>query len=247
MNLTTKGLKLLYVGKTKDVYGYDDSTVILHSKDCITGWKIQNPDGSISIVEDPGANEVVGEIAGIGLKNLVSSVYFFKKLDKAGIQNHFIEADLKEKSMRVKKAEPIGRGLECIVRFKAMGSLLRVYPEYVKKGQMLHDFFEVTTKNDLAGDPRISKEFLTNPDFGPIMTDTQYDETKTMALHAAKLIRDDLSGHGYDLIDIKFEIGFVEDKIVLIDEISAGIMRVFKDNEPLSEEELSNLFMKMSK
>ena len=247
MKLTKENLELLYSGKTKDVYKYDENTVLLHSKDCVTGWKVQNPDGSVSIVEDPGANEVVGEIAGLGAKNLISSVYYFQKLTEAGIPNHFIKADVDEKTMLVKKAKTVGAGLECIVRFKAMGSIIRTYPDYIKKGQILNDFFEMTTKNDAAGDPRISKEFLINPDFGPIMTEAQYEETKAMSLAAAKVIRDDLAQHGYELIDIKFEIGFVDDKIVLIDEVSAGIMRVFHNNEPLSEEELADLFVKIGR
>ena len=240
-----KDLQLLYSGKTKDVYHYDDSTVLLHYKDNVTGWKIQNPDGSISIVEDPGANEVIGQIAGIGLKNLISSVYFFQLFSEARIQNHFLDADLNKNIMLVQKAIPVGAGLECIVRFKAMGSIVRAYPDYIKKGQTLNDFFEITTKNDEAGDPRISKELLLNEDFGPIMTDIQYTKAKVISLRAAKLVRDDLAKHGYELIDIKFEIGIVNGKIILIDEVSAGIMRVFKDDVPLSEDELADLFVKL--
>ena len=247
VNILEKSLKLLYKGKTKDVYHFDENTVLLHSKDSVTGWKVQNPDGSISIVEDPGANEVIGEIAGIGLKNLISSIYYFKKFTEAGIPNHFIEADIKEKNMRVKKARPLGAGLECIVRFKAMGSIVRTYPDYVKNGQTLNDFFEITTKNDAAGDPRISKEFLINPDFGPIMTSEQYDETKTISLAAAKLIKDDLARHGYELVDIKLEIGVIDEQITLIDEVSAGIMRVFYEGKQLSEEHLADLFLKTCK
>ena len=247
MSLIKEGLELLYTGKTKDVYKYDETTVLLYSKDCVTGWKVKNPDGTISIIEDPGANEVVGEIAGIGLKNLISSIYYFDKFTRAGIENHFLEADLSTKIMKVKKAEPVGAGLECIVRFKAMGSIIRTYPDYLTKGQILKDFFEITTKNDAAGDPRISKELLLNADLGPIMNETQYEEARAISLAAAKLIYDDLSQHGYELIDIKFEIGLVEGKIILIDEVSAGIMRVFKGETQLSEDELADLFGELAK
>ncbi|MCL2064137.1 MAG: phosphoribosylaminoimidazolesuccinocarboxamide synthase [Candidatus Cloacimonetes bacterium] len=234
-------LKLLYVGKTKDVYQVDETTLLLHTKDTITGWKIKKSDGSVEIVEDPGANEVVGEISGIGLKNLISSVIYFTKLNNAGISNHFLDADLTEKSMLVRKANSIGAGLECIVRFKAMGSIVRTYPDYVTQGQKLNDFFEVTTKNDFAGDPRISREFLTNPDFGPILTDSQYEEMKSIALSAAKIIRDELILSDCELIDIKFEVGLQNNQIILIDEISAGIMRVNKNNVLLSEEDLAEI------
>jgi phosphoribosylaminoimidazole-succinocarboxamide synthase len=246
MTLKKEGLELLYKGKTKDVYKFDEKTVLLFSKDCVTGWKVKNPDGTITIVEDPGANEVVGEIEGIGKKNIISSIYYFRQFTEAGIDNHFIDADLSSNLIKAKRGTPVGYGMECIVRFKAMGSILRVYPEYLKKGQVLKDFFEVTTKNDEAGDPRISKELLLSDDFGNIMTEKQYEEARFISLSAAKVIRDDLAKHGYELIDIKFEIGMYEGKIILIDEISAGIMRVFKGEKQLSEEELATLFTELA-
>ena len=243
MKLSKENLNLLYSGKTKDVYYYDENTVLLHSKDSVTGWKIKNADGSFSVVEDPGANEVVGEITGIGIKNIISSIYYFTKFYQAGIFTHFLDADLEEKTMLVRKAKTVGAGLECIVRFKAMGSIVRNYPDYVKEGQELTDFFEITTKNDTAGDPRISRELLTNPDFGPIMTNSLYEEIKKIILRAAKIVYEDIKQKGLELIDIKFEIGWIDDKIALIDEISAGIMRVFKNGIQLSETDLSELLI----
>ncbi|SFM40378.1 phosphoribosylaminoimidazole-succinocarboxamide synthase [Paenibacillus sp. 1_12] len=246
MSLKLANLERIYVGKTKDVYAYDEKSIVLHSKDSVTGWKVQNPDGTVTVVEDPGANEVIGEVAGIGLKNIISSVHYFNMFEAAGLSTAFLDADLTEKNILLKKAEKVGHGLECIVRFKAMGSILRTYPDYVKEGQELTDFFEVTTKHDAAGDPRISKEFLTNPDFGPAMTSNQYDDTKALCLKAAGIIKDDLAKHDLDLIDIKFEIGMVDDQIILIDEISAGIMRVFKNGKQFSEEELADFFVSQS-
>ena len=243
MPIKLKELPLIYSGKTKDVYLYDETSILLHTKDSVTGWKIKNNDGTYSVVIDPGANEVIGEVSGIGKKNIISSIYYFNKFTEANIHHHFLDADINESTMRVKKANKLGAGLECIVRFYALGSILRTYPDYVKYKQPLTDYFEITTKNDEAGDPRISKEFLTNPDFGPIITEVQYENARQLSLNAAKLIRDDLSQKGYTLIDIKFEIGVFENQIIIIDEISAGIMRVFKDETQLSETELADLLV----
>ena len=241
MSLKKDGLEKIYEGKTKDVYRYDDGKVLLYSKDSITGWKIKNNDGSISIVEDPGANEVVGEIEGLGLKNLKSSIYYFRLFKNAGLKTHYIDDDLDSKTMLVHEANQIGHGLECIVRFKAMGSILRVYPDYLKEGQELHDFFEITTKNDRAGDPRISKELLTNLDFGKPMSEEDYETSKNLSLNAADIIKTDLLDLGLTLVDIKFEIGKINNEIAIIDEISSGIMRVLKNGKVLSEEELANM------
>ena len=67
--------KLLYKGKTKDVYALDDSRVLLLFKDDVTGTE-----GRF----DPGANTVGLQIAGIGQENLRMSVHFFQLLEAAG-------------------------------------------------------------------------------------------------------------------------------------------------------------------
>jgi phosphoribosylaminoimidazole-succinocarboxamide synthase len=241
MSLSKEGLEKLYTGKTKDVYRYGEGKILLYAKDAVTGWKVKNADGTVSVVEDPGANEVIGEVEGIGIKNIKSSIYYFELFKNAGLETHYIDSDLEAKTMLVHEAKPIGHGLECIVRFKAMGSILRAYPDYLTEGQPLHDFFEVTTKNDAAGDPRISKELLCSPDFGTAMTEEQYEQCKELCLKSAKLIQDDLAKIGLTLIDLKFEIGKIDNKVVLIDEISAGIMRVYNGDKKLSEEELADI------
>jgi len=45
------------------------------------------------------------------------------------------------------------------------------------------------------------------------------------------LIKDTLATKGMDLYDMKLEFGRVDGEIVLIDEISGGNMRVYKDGE----------------
>ena len=248
MILRTDGLEKIYSGKTKDVYKYADDKVLLQSKDDVTGWVITNADGTKSIVEDPGANEVVGQVEGLGLKNIKSSAYYFELFEKAGITTHYIASDFDNATMLVRVAERPGHGLESIVRFFAMGSIVRAFPRYLKTGQPLTDFFEITTKDDAAGDPRISKEILANPDFGTPMTEPQYEECKQLCLKAAAMIRDDLAKLGLTLVDLKFEIGRLDGRIILIDEVSAGMMRVFKgdindDANKLSEEELAEVLV----
>ena len=80
-------MKKLYTGKTKDVYALDNGNVLLKFKDDCTG-----KDG----VFDPGENAVGLTIDGIGDVNLRMSVYFFEKVNAAGILTHFVSADLKE-------------------------------------------------------------------------------------------------------------------------------------------------------
>ncbi len=58
------------------------------------------------------------------------------------------------------------------------------------------------------------------------------ENTKKIAV----FVKDELAKKGCELYDIKFEYGAVEGNVILIDEISGGNMRVYKDGkyvEPL--------------
>jgi len=58
------------------------------------------------------------------------------------------------------------------------------------------------------------------------------------------MVRDDLKARGLELIDIKVEFGIVDNEIALIDEVSAGNMRVYKDGKKLDYLTLSKLVVK---
>lgn len=102
-------MKLIYKGKTKDVYRLEDNTVKLKFKDDVTG-----EDG----VFDPGANTVGLTLDGAGKSGLRVSKYFFEKLKETQIPTHYINADLDDCSMQVKDAKMFGNGLEVICRYK---------------------------------------------------------------------------------------------------------------------------------
>lgn len=243
MNLTTNGLEKLYTGKTKDVYAYNDNQVLLYTKDETTGWWKKNADGEKYFTEDPGGNEIGPAVEGMGKKNLYSSEYYFAKFHEAGLPTHYVASDSENNLMLVDKATPIGNGLECIVRNFAFGSFLRRFPEYTA-GQVLTDFFETTLKDDQGGDPPISKEELVEKG---VLTADQYEEIRDLSAKAAKILQEDLEKVGLTLVDVKFEIGSVNGKLVLIDEVSAGIMRVAKgeitSENILNEEELAEVLV----
>ena len=75
------------------------------------------------------------------------------------------------------------------------------------------------------------------------MTDEQYDATKAMTQQITKIVADDLAAKGLVLYDIKFEFGYDKDgKVMLIDEIASGNMRVYKNGEYIDPMTLSKLF-----
>ncbi|MBE6769987.1 MAG: phosphoribosylaminoimidazolesuccinocarboxamide synthase [Ruminococcaceae bacterium] len=223
--------KLLYRGKTKDVFALENGNCLLKFKDDCTG-----KDG----VFDPGENSVGLTIDGVGDVNLRMSIYFFEKINAAGIKTHYVSADLENTTMEVLKAKVFGHGLEVICRYKAVGSFIRRYGAYIEDGADLDAYVETTLKDDAKGDPLITKDGLVA--IG-VMTEKQYDDIKDMTRKITKIVADDLKEKGLDLYDIKFEFGYdANGDVMLIDEIASGNMRVYKNGEYIDPMTLSKLF-----
>ena len=223
--------KLVYTGKTKDVYALENGNCLLKFKDDCTG-----KDG----VFDPGENSVGLTIDGVGDVNLRMSIYFFEKVNAAGIKTHYINANLEDTTMEVLPAKVFGHGLEVICRYKAVGSFIRRYGDYIEEGADLPAYVETTFKNDEKGDPLVNKDALVA--LG-VMSDKQYDDIKEMTQKITKIVADDLAEKGLVLYDIKFEFGYDADgNVMLIDEIASGNMRVYKNGEYIDPMTLSELF-----
>lgn len=220
-------MELYKTGKTKNVYRLDDGNFLLKLKDDATG-----KDG----VFDPGENTVGLSIEGLGFESLTLSKYYFEKIEAAGIPTHYIDADLSEVTMTVKPAELFGKGIEVVCRYKAVGSFYRRYADYIALGKDLDGLVEFTLKNDSLQDPPITKDSL---EMLGIMTGSECEQCKTLAKQISLLIKDDLLHRGLDLYDIKFEFGKFGDEIILIDEISAGNMRVYEKGTWLQPMELA--------
>ena len=228
-------MKKLYEGKTKDVFALDNGNVMLKFKDDCTG-----KDG----VFDPGENAVGLKIDGIGKANLRTSVYYFELLKKAGIKTHYVSADIDNATMEVLPAECFGKelgggGLEVICRLVATGSFIRRYGEYIKDGTPLEGgYVECTFKNDEKGDPLVTGEGLVAL---KVMTAEMFESLKAQTLKITKLVADDLKELGLDLWDIKFEFGYNNGEVILIDEIASGNMRVYKDGKIVPPVELTKI------
>ncbi len=222
---------LVYTGKTKNVYALENGNYLLKFKDDCTG-----KDG----VFDPGENSVGLTIEGVGDVNLRMSIYFFEKINAAGIKTHYISANLDDTTMEVLPAKAFGKGLEVICRYKAVGSFYRRYSDYCTLGQDLPAYVETTFKNDEKGDPLVTKDGLV--DLG-VMSAEQYDAIKDMTQKITAIVAEDLKAKGLDMYDIKFEFGYDKDgSVMLIDEIASGNMRVYKNGEYIDPMTLSKLF-----
>ncbi len=223
--------KLVYTGKTKDVFEMPNGHYLLKFKDDVTG-----KDG----VFDPGENSIGLTIEGVGDINLRMTEYFFNKINEAGIKTHFIKANFDDTTMEVLPAKVFGKGLEVICRYKAVGSFYRRYGEDCELGQDLPAYVEMTFKNEEKGDPLVTKDGLV---VLGVMTEEQYEAIKEMTQKITKIVADEIAKRDMVLYDIKFEYGYDTDgSVMLIDEIASGNMRVYKNGEYIEPMTLSELF-----
>ena len=212
-------MEKIYEGKTKTVYSLENGNVLLKFKDDCTG-----KDG----VFDPGENTVGLTIEGIGKANLETSIHFFEILKKEGVKTHYVSADIDNATMEVLPAKVFGKGLEVICRLKATGSFIRRYGDYI------------ALKDDAKGDPLITSEGLAA--LG-IMSQEMFNSMKEQTLKITKIVAADLAKMGLDLYDIKFEFGYNNEEVILIDEIASGNMRVYKDGKYVDPITLTSIIL----
>lgn len=226
-------MELVYTGKTKNVFQLEDGHYLLQFKDDVTG-----EDG----VFDPGANTVGLTIEGAGLAGLRLTSFFYSKLNEQGVPTHYVDANFDDATMTVKPATVFGNGLEVICRFKAVGSFLRRYGAYVKEGQDLDAFVEVTIKDDERQDPPISADALA---MLGILSLEEYEVLKQRTIEISKFVAAELTKKGLTLYDIKLEFGrdAKTNEIILIDEISGGNMRAYKGAEYIEPLQLEKIML----
>ena len=225
-------MEKIYQGKTKDVYKLENGNVLLKFKDDCTG-----KDG----VFDPGENSVGLTIEGIGKANLETSIKFFEILKEDGIKTNYVSDDVDNATMEVLPATVFGHGLEVICRLKATGSFIRRYGDYIADGTVLEGgYVETTFKDDAKGDPLVTKDGLIA--LG-VMSGEMYDSMKEQTLKITRIVADELAKKGLDLYDIKFEFGYNNNEVILIDEIASGNMRVYKDGKIVEPVELTKIIL----
>ena len=99
---------------------------------------------------------------------------------------------------------------------------------------------EARIKKHEKGDPLVTGEGL---EALKIMSSEMFESMKEQTLKITKIVADDLKTIGLDLWDIKFEFGYNNDEVILIDEIASGNMRVYKDGKIVEPVELTKLIL----
>lgn len=211
-------MKVAYKGKVRDVYDLGEY-LILSSTDRISAFDF--------VFNEPVPDK--GKIL-----NSISNLWFdfFSE-----IPNHIVETDytkfpgeynsreeLKERSVLVKKCKRID--YECVVRgylsgsaykeFKNTGRIagVEVGRKYSESEKLSEPLFTPAVKNDSGHDENISEEELKNR-IGLEL----FEQLKTYSLEIYTKARDKVKKQGLILCDTKFEFGFHEEKVILIDEL----------------------------
>lgn len=216
-------MKLVYRGKTKDVYEKEPGSLHLVFTDRVT----KNAAGEI----DPGGNTLAEEtIPGQGEACLLMTSAIFREIEQRKIaRTHMLSFDLPSLSMDVTRAKLFAPGLEWVARWVCTGSFLRRYAMVpgVQEGMRLAcPVFEITLKDDDAGDPPIVPSALVA--LG-IVTAAAMDALWEKNRAVMEAVREMFAARGLDLWDIKIEWGLAEDNSpILIDEISPGCCRAYK-------------------
>jgi len=226
-------MNLIYNGKTKDVYDLGENYLLKFKDDAC---------GNAETGEfDPGENQIIGKIEGKGRAGLAVTKFFFEKINAAGFPTHFVSCDVEKSEMVVKPAAVFGKGIEVICRFRAYGSFIRRYGDYIKEGAELDSLVEITLKDDERGDPLVTREILSA--LG-ILTAEEHDVLADLTKKIAGVIKSALTEKGLELIGLKLEFGKDRDgKIMLMDEVSGDCMRVFKNGESVSPVELRRFLL----
>lgn len=226
-------MKLVNHGKTKDLFELENGHYLLKFKDDVTGT-----DG----VFDPGANTVGLTMEGAGHAGLRVTTFFFERLNELGIPTHYVKSDLDENTMEVLPAQVFGKGVEVILRLRAVGSFYRRYGAYLEGGEPLDHYVEVTLKDDVREDPLITKDALVALE---IMTAEEYETLAEMTREIGDVVAQELAKKDLELYDIKFEFGRVgeDGHVALIDEISGGNMRAYRGDEYIPPLELDKILL----
>lgn len=75
------------------------------------------------------------------------------------------------------------------------------------------------------------------------MSQQLFDSMKEQTLKITKVVADDLAQKGLELWDIKFEFGYNNGEVILIDEIASGNMRVYRAGKIVEPMELTKLIL----
>jgi phosphoribosylaminoimidazole-succinocarboxamide synthase len=215
-------------GKVRDVYGLGDKLLIV-STDRISAFDVILPCGI------PDKGKVLNQLSAFWfaetaniipnhLVKVIDSNVILNEVKSLSTQPEDVPDSLIGRSMLVAKAERIS--VECVVRGYLAGSAWAEYKETGKVGdtnlpsglkesqELPQPIFTPTTKSDTEHDRP-----LTSQDIEELGVKEIFEDLKQRSLLIYGYARDYAKSKGIIIADTKFEFGFVNGKLTLIDEL----------------------------
>ncbi len=194
----------LYSGKAKTLYRLEPGKLLMRFRDEVTAFDGKRREDA------PGKGTLAAK----------TSARLFELLEQAGIPTHYI-CYRGGPDLIVREAQVIP--IEVIVRNYAYGSLLRRMPLLEKMKPLSRPLVELHYKSDELHDPLILPQDALE---AGLVTEEELREIERLALEVNNVLRGVFEPRGYKLIDFKIEVGRVDGKLVVVDELSGDTMRV---------------------
>jgi phosphoribosylaminoimidazole-succinocarboxamide synthase len=225
---TNLPLPLFRRGKVRDVYGLGDELLIV-STDRVSAFDVVLPCGI------PDKGKVLNQLSAFWFKKtahilpnhlikVIDSNVVLSEVKNLSSQPGELPDSLIGRSMLVAKAERIP--VECVVRGYLSGSAWAEYKETGKVGhirlpsgmkesqELPQPIFTPTTKSDTEHD-----RLLTEQDVKDLSIEDIFKELEQKSLLIYSYARDYAKRRGIIIADTKFEFGFINGKLALIDEL----------------------------
>ena len=211
-------LNHLTSGKVRDIYEIDEGRLLMVASDRISAYDVVL-DGAI-----PDKGRVLTSLSEFWFSRLSIPHHFLtSSLHDIGLTES-TRADLEGRAMVVRRAEVIP--VECVVRGYLYGSSWREYrdgggptTEHLPSGLIMADLLEEpiftpATKAETGHD-----ENLTEQGSRDILGDELYELLEARSMELYTMAREHAAVRGVLLADTKFEFGYIDGEVSLIDEV----------------------------
>ncbi len=222
MTLTTievPGLRLLRRGKVRDTFEFPDGTLLMVASDRISAFDVVLPTAI------PGKGRVLTQMSRWWFDRTAGIVPNHLRGEPAAEATRQLDwRELRPRSMRVARARRID--VECVVRGYLAGSGWQEYreggtlagerlpPGLAESARLPEPRFTPATKNDDGHDENISRARLAD-----LIGHELAAELAAVSLALFGFAAEHCQRAGMILADTKFEFGFIDDRLTLIDEV----------------------------
>jgi len=189
-----------------------------------------------------------GNIEGTDTERMIANNMIFNMLESKGIKTHRMEKELRTidgmTGMVVKRTTTVP--IEFICRYRAAGSIVRLYPSIVKPDMKFkRPLYKYDLKQDVSvagvDDPTLNESYIIGLE---LMEEDDFEKARAYLGDIGYHMLTTLDTAGMTLVDMKMEFGHTSSgEIVLIDEISQDCIRANDTEtwEPVTKDAYRNM------